>query len=139
VDLRRLAVDLRTPTGVKAHLTATQTAPGLYQATYTFPGAGLYEVTVRALSGKSIQSTALLAVPYPAEYLPSAPNGALLSALSSRTNGLMVQAPGRPISEPAGNGGTQELWWPLALLALLVFLAGITVGRLMGTAEIEPT
>jgi uncharacterized membrane protein len=137
VDLRRLAVDVRTPTGGEAHLTATQTAPGFYEAPYAFPDAGVYEVTVRALSGKSIQTTGLLAVPYPKEYLPSAPDGPLLSALSSRTNGLMVQAPGRPISEPSGGGGTQELWWPLALLALLVFLAGIVIGRLMGTAELE--
>jgi Ca-activated chloride channel homolog len=139
VDLQRLAVDVRTPTGSATHLTAVQTAPGLYEAPYAFPTAGVYTVTVRVLTGNAAQAASLLAVPYSREYLPSAPNGALLSALSSRTGGAVLHSPNQAMPASSGAGGPQELWWPLALIALLVFLAAVAVGRLMNASEAEVT
>ncbi len=139
VDLQRLAIDVRTPAGGQAHLTATQTAPGLYVASYAFPTAGVYQATVRPLTGNGTPTTSLLAVPYSREYLPTPPDGALLDTLRTQTNGAALHAPTQAIAASSNAGGSQELWWPLALIALLVFMAAVAVGRLADRSEPEST
>ncbi|MGH2344174.1 MAG: VWA domain-containing protein [Chloroflexota bacterium] len=139
VDLQRLAIDVRTPTGGQAHLLATQTAPGLYEAAYAFPTAGVYQVTVRPLTGNGTPTTGLLAVPYSPEYRPSAPDGALLATLSARTAGAAVHSPAQVSVASMNTGGPRELWWPLALLGLIVFMAAVAVGRLTEGSESEST
>ncbi len=129
VNLQRLTIDVRTPTGGHARLAATQTAPGLYEAGYSFAVPGIYTATVGLLTGGTLAS-GLLAVPYSSEYLPSAPNGALLADLSARTGGASVRAPSQIVTARANAAGPVELWWPLALIALIVFLAAVVVDRL---------
>ncbi len=135
LDLRRLAIGVRNPGGATALLLAAETAPGLYVAPYAFPGAGVYEVTVRELNGQVAQTTGLLAVPYSPEYLPSSPNRALLGDLSSQTGGAVVRAPNQAILSPSGSSSSQDLWWPLTLAALLAFMAGVAAGRLQGNSD----
>ena len=134
INLQRLAVDVRSPAGGQARLPTTQTAPGLYEASYTFTAPGVYTATVGLLTGGTLAS-GLLAVPYSSEYLPGAPNGALLADLSARTGGASVQEPSQVITARANPAGSLALWWPLALIALIVFLGAIVVERLWRSAD----
>ena len=126
--LQRLAIDVRAPSGAVAHLTATQTGPGLYAAAYPFTTPGVYAVTVRSLTSSG-GTSALLAVPYSPEYLPATADGALLSALSAATGGTVLHAPRQSESRNTANESPVELWWALALAALALYMAGILAGR----------
>jgi len=54
----------------------------------------------------------------------------LLSQIAALTGGHMLHDPGQfKTASPAG----EDLWWPLAALALLLFLSDVTL-RLVGRA-----
>lgn len=127
--LQRLTIDVHAPDGNVAHITATQTGPGLYSAAYPFTTSGVYAVAVRPLGGSGGNTSALLAVPYNREYLPTVPNVQLLSTLSAATGGKTLHNPGGFTVPHSGGHQSSSLWWPLALLALALFVGAVGAGR----------
>ena len=128
VDLARLGSSVRLPRGAHRHLTLQQVGPGQYEAPLPDGGPGVYRVTVRRDTSPRSQVDAALAVPYPPEYLPRPPDLALLSQLAAITGGHVLHDPGQL---KAASTAMEDLWWPLAALALLLFLSDVTL-RLVG-------
>lgn len=122
LDLATLSGTVTAPGGRVSRLGFTQTGPSRYAADLPAGAAGPYRVTVRGPGGES--AAELLAVPYPAEYQPGPDGAGLLDQLAARTGGQVRTDPdqGRP-------GAAVALWWPLTVIALLAFGAGIAVRR----------
>jgi Mg-chelatase subunit ChlD len=128
-----------------------QSAPGRYEGTFTPAGRGIHFVTLfaedgageaprqaAAADGEAAQApravmTLPYVAPYPKEYRELKPNVALLGRLAEETGGEMLDpenfAAGlkrlyTPSREPLPG---QDTWWPLALAALLLFLADLVM------------
>jgi uncharacterized protein YegL len=101
----------------------TQSAPGRYTASVPGLRSGVeaYSISGAAATG------GLLAVPFPAEFLPVPAAATGLGALAIATGGRVVAATDRSSIEGEATPG----WWWLALAALICFLAGAAV-RLLG-------
>jgi hypothetical protein len=133
VDLARLSGSMRLPRGARRPLTFEQVGPGQYETSLPDGGSGVYHLTVHQETAPYGQVDAALAVPYPAEYLPRPPDLALLGQIAALTGGRVLHDPGQlKGSSPAG----EDLWWPLAALALLLFLSDVTL-RLVGRVGVK--
>jgi hypothetical protein len=128
VDLARLSGFVRPPHGARWPLTFEQVGPGQYETSLPDGGPGVYRVTVRQEIAPYGQVDAAVAVPYPAEYLLRPADLALLSQIAGLTGGHVLHDPGQ--LRGASTAG-EDLWWPLAALALLLFLSDVT-RRLVG-------
>jgi Ca-activated chloride channel family protein len=129
VNLALLQIRAQGPSGRALDLPTTEVGPGLYTAVLSPAQPGVYAVSVRERSGSLAPVHALVAVPYPREYLPAASDPALLSQLAVSSGGRMLTAPGQ-FTDHSGGGQVivqDELWWPLAALALLVFLFDVVL------------
>ncbi|HYC81497.1 MAG TPA: VWA domain-containing protein, partial [Solirubrobacterales bacterium] len=118
-----LVGSLRTPAGRTVELEFKLRSPGEFVAATPPLAPGEYGY---AVSDGARTTTGQLAVPYPAELRPGQPEATPLGALAAATGGEVL-APGDSgtIAEP----GT-EVWWWLALAALLTFLAGAALALL---------
>lgn len=122
----------------RSPLTFSQTAPGRYQGAFTIPISGEYYVTLSS-NGSEREigpKTFGLAVPYSAEYLLLEPNTALLEQLASVTGGTMTlleEKPGNRFFTAFQEDVTtyKEIWFPLALAALLLFFLDILLRKLV--------
>jgi Ca-activated chloride channel family protein len=103
--------------------------PSLFDADVATWPAGVYRFALHTVGPVSQAATGDLAIGYPAEYSP-------VSVHVSPMGQLVAQAGGRII--PAGDLGAlgsseHSLWRLLALLALVVFLVGVT-GRMLSSS-----
>jgi hypothetical protein len=128
VDLARLSGPVRLPRGARRPLAFEQVGPGRYETSLPDGGPGVYHLTIRQETAPYGQGGVDLAVPYPAEYLPRPPDLALLSQLAALTGGHVLHDPGQ--LRGASLVG-EDPWWPLAALALLLFLSEVML-RLVG-------
>ncbi len=136
-DLQQIDVDVRAPDGRTSNLLAIQTEPGLYRVPLALTAPGAYVVTARPVfGGAAAQTTTVLAVPYATEYRPAAANVALLETIAGSTGGAVLSAAGAPPSARPPAGQTENLAWPLALAALLLFFAAVGAERL--ATDMEP-
>ena len=128
-----------------------QSAPGRYEGTFTPAGRGIHFVTLFA-EGEAGQSpvearlaeremgqaaTAVMTLPYvapyPKEYRELKPNLALLGRLAEETGGEMLDPENfsaglKRLYTPSSYAFPgRETWWPLALVALLLFLADLVM------------
>jgi uncharacterized membrane protein len=126
------------PDRSRRELPLVQTAPGRYQGTFPLVGSGEYYVTLSGKgSGREVgPKTFGLAVPYAPEYLLLEPNRALLAQIASLTGGTMASLDtniGRELFTATEEDlrAYQEIWFPLALAALLLFFCDILLRKLV--------
>jgi hypothetical protein len=114
-----------------------QSAPGRYEGTFTPAGRGIHFVTLFAEgdAGQAPASVVTLpyVAPYPKEYRELKPNLALLSRLAQETGGEVLDPENfsaglKRLYTPSRDAFPgRETWWPLALAALLLFLADLVI------------
>jgi Ca-activated chloride channel homolog len=121
LDLASIGGELVAEDGRAVPVQFAQTGPSEYEASVPALAAGVYRYTLG--DGQSTQS-GLLAVPYPAAEEHRPDDASALGALAAATGGRVL-APG---DTGALSGQGTALWWPLALAALLAFLAGALLG-----------
>jgi hypothetical protein len=149
----KIVTDLSTRDGrfmnhlnVKANITAPdqasqeralqQSAPGRYEGKFIPAARGIHFVSLYAEGSAGEPPVALATVPfvapYPKEYRELKPNLPLLSRLAEETGGEMLDAERlddglkRLYTPSVGKGRQgQETWWPLAGVALFLFLADL--------------
>jgi Ca-activated chloride channel family protein len=100
--------------------------PSYYQAAVPPVAPGVYSFDLTARAGVSGRTRGgLLAVPYSLEYLPRPAADTPLAPLAALTGGHELRG-----DEPRSlaGGGQTSLWWPLALAALMLFMAS-ALGR----------
>lgn len=128
INLAYLDALVQSPRKKPSEVAFSQTAPGNYQAPAPTGQPGIYRLTVRQLDAPQNRTDVALALPYSPEYALAPPNVGLLSQLAAETGGRIITSPSQLIG---GSGSRIELWWALAALALLFFLADVVV-RLLG-------
>jgi uncharacterized membrane protein len=134
----KLRGNVTAPNRSTQHHTLQQSAPGRYEGKFTPAGRGIHFVTLFAEGGAdeapSSVATLPYVAPYPREYRELRPNLAVLSRLAKDTGGEMLD----PENFSAGLGRLytpspgvafrgHETWWPLAVAALLLFLADLVM------------
>jgi Ca-activated chloride channel family protein len=156
----KIVTDLSTRDGrfmnhlnVKANITAPdrasqerslqQSAPGRYEGKFIPAARGIHFVSLYAEGSAGEPPVALATVPfvapYPKEYRELKPNLPLLSRLAEETGGEMLDAERlddglkRLYTPSVGKGRQgQETWWPLAGVALFLFLADLVFRQWRG-------
>ncbi len=140
---------------VKANITAPsqasrqeifqQTAPGRYEGKFIPASRGIHFISLYVESNPGEAPVAVATVPYiapyPREYRELKPNLSLLSRLAEETGGEMLDPEKfndglkRFYTPTPGKGRQgQETWWPLAGVALLLFLADLVLRQWRGRA-----
>ena len=115
-----------------------QSAPGRYEGKFAPAGRGIHFVTLFAEGDAGQAPTSVMTVPYvapyPKEYRELRANLALLSRLAEETGGEMLGSENFSAGlrrlytpSPQDSPGDGETWWPLALAALLLFLADLVM------------
>ncbi|MDO8210597.1 vWA domain-containing protein [Conexibacter sp. CPCC 206217] len=123
LELADLTGTLAGSDGRPVALTFTQTGPSRYEVAAGALSAGIYRATVADGDGTVPSASAALAVPYAAEYLPRPQGSSALGPLTAATGGRLLAA----ANPDALAGGVTQLWWALALAALLAFLAAVAL------------
>jgi len=115
------------PYGARTPLVLTMTSPGRYTAALPAGQPGVYRLTIRQPGAPGVTADAELAVPYPLEYLPSPGGRAVLAQIAALTGGRVLPDPARGAGWERAHSGRHvvELWWPLMLAALILFLAAV--------------
>jgi hypothetical protein len=103
--------------------------PSLYDADVASWPAGVYRFALHTVGPVSHSATGELAIGYPAEYSPVSVHVSPMAQLVAQAGGRIVPA------DDLGALGSSEhsLWRLLALLALVVFLVGVT-GRMLSSS-----
>jgi Ca-activated chloride channel family protein len=103
--------------------------PSLYDADVASWPAGVYRFALHTVGPVRQAATGELAIGYPAEYSPVSVNVSPMAQLVAQAGGRIVAA------DDLGALGSSEhsLWRLLALLALVVFLIGVT-GRMLASS-----
>lgn len=102
----RFTGKLTGPTGSQ-DLVFRQTAPGRYEAEIAHPGSGAHLLTFAEETGQ-FGGSAVLALPYPAEYAELGPDAQVLSAIAQLTGGVVLEDEEIPKAE-----GLTQNWFPL--------------------------
>lgn len=130
-NLARLEATIVSPNNKKRSIMFTQTAPGQYSAGLGSGHEGVYHVAVTDLQ-RGTRQISLVAAPYPPEYTLTAPNTALLTRLTEISGGHMLESPAALGNELTSGAGTVALWWPIALVALLLACVDMAWRALQG-------
>jgi len=134
----RLKATVATPNQTSLEQSLQQSAPGRYEGKFVPAQRGIHFVTLYA-EGKTGEAplpviTVPYIAPYPKEYHELKPNLALLSRLAEETGGEMIDAEKfqdglrrlyTPTPGKSSKGG--DLWWPLAGVGLVLFLADLVL------------
>jgi Mg-chelatase subunit ChlD len=103
--------------------------PGLYQTAVPALAAGVYRFALTTHGAVSESASGELAIPYPAEYSPVPVEVSPLAQLTAQTGGQVLSSG----QEAKIAAGSDSLRWLFALLALVLFLAGV-VARMLPEA-----
>jgi hypothetical protein len=134
----KLRGNVTAPNRSTQHHTLLQSAPGRYEGKFTPAGRGIHFVTLFAEAGAdeapSTVATLPYVAPYPKEYRELRPNLAALSRLAEETGGEMLDPDNfsaglRRLYTPSPGEAFRghETWWPLAIAALILFLADLVM------------
>jgi hypothetical protein len=134
----KLRGNVTAPNGSTQHSTLLQSAPGRYEGTFTPAGRGIHFVTLFAEGDAGEAPSSVLTIPYvapyPKEYRELRPNLALLSRLAEETGGEMLDPENLPAGirrlytpSPGEALRGHDTWWPLAVAALILFLADLVM------------
>ena len=134
----KLRANVTAPTRSTQQTTLLQSAPGRYEGKFTPAGRGIHFVTLFAEgdAGQAPSTVATLpyVAPYPKEYRELRPNLALLTRLAEETGGEMLDPENLAAGlkrlytpSPGDAFRGHDTWWPLALAALLLFLADLVL------------
>ncbi|MHB2017913.1 MAG: VWA domain-containing protein, partial [Candidatus Xenobia bacterium] len=106
------------------HLPLHQTAPGRYVAEADLPQTGSYVVTVQDPKSDR-QRRVAIDYPYSPEFSQTGTNHSLMARLGrpAGPHDRFFARPPTPVYRP------QDVWWPLALCALLLFPIDIAIRR----------
>jgi hypothetical protein len=117
------------PAGRSSPLVFASAGPARYTAALPDAGPGVYRITVRQPGSSRDPVNAAVAVPYPAEYLPSPVGPGMLGQLAALTGGRGQDGAGQDADWERAHIGRHAaaLWWPLVLISLVLFLAGILI------------
>jgi hypothetical protein len=122
-----LSATVAPPRGPAARITLPNAGPGRFAGTLPNAGPGVYRIAVSPPGARPGAAGVVtdLAVGYPREYLPSPAGPALLAEVAAVTGGRILTDPASAAAWETARNGTRELalWWPLALLSLVVFAA----------------
>ncbi len=115
-----------------------QVGAGEYESLERISQPGAYLVQISASEGAGGaplgQVTGGLAVPYSPEYRASGTNRGLLDALARTAGGGEISDPLRAfVHDLQAVAGAREIWWPLLLIAALLFPLDVAVRRLVIT------
>jgi Mg-chelatase subunit ChlD len=132
------------PGGEKSEMSLAQIGPGRYEATTraTDPGAYLLQVTQRDPNDDRVlaQQSSGFVTSTSTEYWQLRPNRQLLERLARATGGRELASPGQAFAHDLrAPGAGRELWPPLTVLAMLLFLVDVAVRRLrISFAAVQP-
>ena len=126
-----------------------QSAPGRYEGKFTPAGRGIHFVTVFAegdpKEAPSTVATLPYVAPYAREYRELRPNLALLGRLAKETGGEMLDPENflaglKRLYTPSPGDAFRghDTWWPLALAALILFLADLVMRSWPRSARSRP-
>ncbi len=120
---------LSTPEGEVVSLPFEQTAPGRYEATLDDVPEGVYLLRVGEETLGEVQEA--FSVPYPEEYRRVGVNPDLLSRIAYTTGGQYLDTL-EGLSEQLAREARvyRDLWQPLAVLALLLFVGDLIARKL---------
>jgi uncharacterized membrane protein len=130
--------NITAPNQTSQQQTLQQTAPGRYEGKFMPAERGIHFISLY-VEGRGDEAPVPLTTvpyiaPYPKEYRELKPNLSVLSRLAEDTGGEMVDpekfndALKRFYTPAQGKGRQgQETWWPLAGVALLVFLSDLVL------------
>lgn len=121
---------IATDGGHTIALRFSQTAPSHYVADVPALAEGSYRYTI---ADGATRTSGLLAVPYPAVYLPAPADGSTLGPLAEAGGGAVLSAARPAAIAPHWTA----LWRWLTLAALICFLAGVALA-LLGDAGAPP-
>jgi uncharacterized membrane protein len=130
VDLLHLQAQVQTPAGSHSTVLLAQVAPGRYEGILPSGAPGVYQVTITNQGSGGSTAQALVAVPFSTEYLPPPANGPyMLDQLAQQTGGTVLSSPSALTSlfKGTGTSSQQDLWWPLALAALILFFIEVAI------------
>jgi Ca-activated chloride channel family protein len=119
------------PDGSQLKLPLEKIAPGRYEARWPANQPGAWHAqAVFSRKSEAVERQALSAAAgYPAEFLPRAPDEALLGRLAAETGGTL-NGPAEEIwTDDRRAAQEKELWPWLATLALVLFLADVALRR----------
>jgi Ca-activated chloride channel family protein len=136
-----LRATVAPPRGPAATITLRTAGPSLFAGTLPNAGPGIYRIAISPPGARPGSAGVVtdLAVGYPREYLPSPAGPALLAEVAAVTGGRILIDPASAAAWETARNGTRELalWWPLALLALVVFAAAAVAASPSGLREIQ--
>lgn len=126
-------VGVVSPDGEVLEAKLTQTAPGRYEGDVpaTAPGAYIASVSLSAGGQVTQAPTTGFAVGYSPEYKAIGPNTSAMSRAATLTGGKELASGAEAYAHDlAAVISTRPLWWPLALLALLLLPIEVAVRRI---------
>jgi hypothetical protein len=122
---------LTTSHGIARSIAFAPAGPSLYDAEVASWPAGLYTFALRTAGTERRTATGTVAIGYPAEYSPTTARISPMAQLVAQTGGRIL-----PGDDPGALARRDRaLWWLLALVALVVFVAGVTGRMLAGSAR----
>jgi len=139
----KVRANITAPDQASQERTFQQSAPGRYEGKFTPAGRGIHYVSLYAEGNAGEAAVPLATVPYiapyPKEYRELKANLPLLSRLAEETGGEMLdperldEGLKRLYTPSPGKGRQgQETWWPLAGVALVVFLGDLGLRQWRG-------
>lgn len=131
LDGLALTGQLSTPDGEVVPLRFEQTAPGRYEATLEGVPEGVYLLRVGERTLGEVQEA--FSVPYPEEYRRVGINPDILSRIAHTTGGEYLDTL-EGLNEKLAREARvyRDLWQPLAVLALLLFVGDLIARKLPG-------
>ena len=134
-SLLTLRAEVVSPKLERQTVDLLQSAPGHYEGRFAADEVGAYLVRVSALdkqgSVSAMQVTGL-AVSYSPEYRDLSTNYPLLHAIARESGGRIMGLKDNVFGhDPEGHAAAREIWWGLALAALLIFPLDVAVRRLV--------
>jgi hypothetical protein len=128
----RAHVDL--PSGERAEVGLSQTAPGRYEATAPAPDSGSYVIglTAEGPGGFEAQQTVGFAVAYPPDFADTRPQRAFLESIAEQTGGQVLTDPQDVFTPPAVTPRVPiDIWRALLWLAACLLPVDVAVRRLV--------
>jgi hypothetical protein len=135
VNFLKLRAEVVSPKMKRSKVDLSQTAAGHYEAAFPTEEVGAYLMRIVTEDDEenvtAMQVTGL-SVSYSPEFRDLSTNYPLLYAIARESGGRIIQLDEDVFThDPRGSEASRDIWWGLALAALLVFPLDIALRRLM--------